>query len=117
MDNRGGFKMPGGDRTGPAGLGPMTGRAAGFCSGYAVPGYANFSGRGMGMGMGRGRGRGFRNMYYATGLPAWARYNSYNTTAPVTAEQESEILKNQLKIMQDNMDAINKRISELEETK
>jgi len=44
--------MPAGDGTGPIGLGPMTGRAAGYCSGYPVPGYANpipgfaFSGRG-----------------------------------------------------------------------
>jgi len=33
--------MPWGDGTGPMGRGPMTGRAAGFCAGYAVPGYAN----------------------------------------------------------------------------
>ncbi len=33
--------MPGGDRTGPAGMGPMTGRAAGICAGYPVPGYMN----------------------------------------------------------------------------
>ena len=44
--------MPVGDGTGPLGLGPMTGRAAGYCAGYPVPGYANpipglgFSGRG-----------------------------------------------------------------------
>ena len=35
------INMPRGDRTGPAGLGPMTGRAAGFCAGYPVPGYMN----------------------------------------------------------------------------
>ncbi len=52
--------MPGGDGTGPGGMGPMTGRAAGFCAGYSVPGYANpVGGRGMGMGWGRGRGGGF----------------------------------------------------------
>jgi len=33
--------MPFGDGTGPAGLGPMTGRAAGFCAGYPMPGYMN----------------------------------------------------------------------------
>ena len=39
--------MPGGDRTGPMGLGPMTGRAAGFCAGYPAPGYMSpVSGRG-----------------------------------------------------------------------
>jgi hypothetical protein len=33
--------MPGGDRTGPTGMGPMNGRAAGFCAGYPTPGYMN----------------------------------------------------------------------------
>ena len=33
--------MPFGDGTGPARLGPMTGKAAGFCAGFPVPGYAN----------------------------------------------------------------------------
>ena len=35
------INMPFGDGTGPAGMGPMTGRAAGFCAGYPVPGYMN----------------------------------------------------------------------------
>jgi len=34
--------MPWGDRTGPLGLGPRTGRGLGLCSGYTVPGYLNF---------------------------------------------------------------------------
>jgi len=34
-------KMPRGDGTGPAGMGPMTGRAAGYCAGYPMPGYMN----------------------------------------------------------------------------
>lgn len=61
--------MPWGDGTGPMGLGPMTGRAAGFCAGYPVPGYLNpmVPGRGW---WGRGRGWGF----WATGLPGWARW-------------------------------------------
>ena len=50
--------MPRGDRTGPWGAGPMTGRAAGYCAGHAVPGYMN-PGRGYGRGFGRGWGRGF----------------------------------------------------------
>ena len=71
--------MPRGDRTGPEGRGPMTGRRAGYCAGFAVPGYMNpgYAGYGFRPGfmgrMGGGRGRGYRNMYYATGLPAWAR--------------------------------------------
>ena len=35
------INMPLGNGTGPAGMGPMTGRAAGFCAGYPVPGYMN----------------------------------------------------------------------------
>ena len=60
--------MPGGDRTGPAGLGPMTGRAAGYGAGRPVPGYLSLvprrglwgwaRGRGRGRGKGRGGGRG-----------------------------------------------------------
>ena len=33
--------MPGRDRTGPRGFGPMTGRGFGYCAGYSAPGYAN----------------------------------------------------------------------------
>ena len=67
--------MPRGDGTGPMGMGSMTGRGAGWCAGFGMPGYANpIPGRGFGMGFGRGRGffggrgggRGWRNMYYAT---------------------------------------------------
>ena len=42
--------MPRGDGTGPMGMGPMTGRGAGFCAGFAVPGYANPIGYGFGFG-------------------------------------------------------------------
>ncbi len=56
--------MPGGDRTGPAGLGPRTGRARGFCGGYATPGFMDPApGRGA-----FGRGRGWRHWFFATGL-------------------------------------------------
>ena len=33
------ISMPRGDGTGPMGMGPMTGRAAGFCAGYSAPGF------------------------------------------------------------------------------
>jgi len=47
--------MPRGDGTGPLGLGPMTGRAAGYCAGYPVPGFMNpIPGRGLGLGLGWG---------------------------------------------------------------
>lgn len=55
-------------------MGPMTGRAAGYCAGYSVPGYANpVGGRGF-WGWGRGGGgRGRRNWFRATGVPGYAR--------------------------------------------
>ena len=118
--------MPAGDRTGPMGLGPMTGRAAGYCAGYSVPGYANpIPGRGY-WGFGRGafgRGRGYRHWYYATGLPGWARFGGYaaypyTPTAPyfpqAAPEQELDILKRQAEYFQDALENINKRITEME---
>jgi len=132
--------MPGGDRTGPSGLGPMTGRAAGFCAGYPVPGYANpVGGRGYwGSGRGfRGGGWGRRNWYYATGLPGWARAgygmpawggyiggaygypSAYPSGFPAgpTAEQEQQALKQQSEYLRQSLDDINKRIEELEKEK
>ena len=50
--------MPRGDRTGPLGDGPMTGRQLGYGAGYDSPGYTKGAGGGLGRGI-RGRGRGF----------------------------------------------------------
>jgi len=113
--------MPRGDRTGPVGLGPMTGRAGGYCAGYSVPGYDNpISGRGRGFGFGRGLGRG-RGMgrgfgWQGTGYP-YAYGNSYGAvpyTPEMTPQQETDMLKGQSKAMQDEVNAINERIKELE---
>lgn len=113
--------MPRGDRTGPLGMGPMTGRAAGYCAGYGVPGYMNpVPGRGFGIGFG-GWGRGFhwRHWYYATGLPGWVRFGyspAWGWSVPsLTKEQETDMLKAQAKALQEQFDAINKRITELEQ--
>ena len=135
--------MPWGDRTGPRGMGAMSGRAAGYCAGYDVPGYMNPGpgyGRGMawgrggagwgrGMAWGRGGGRGWRNMYYATGQPGWARFGyaapwgaapAYGAVppgygAPPTSEQELSALQTQAEWLQGQIEAVNQRISELEE--
>jgi len=124
--------MPGGDGTGPAGFGPMTGRAAGFCAGYPVPGYDNpVGGRGMGMGwgrgfrgagFGRGRGRGFGWGRAGYGLPTYGAVNPYayggapfNPT--VAPQQELDGLKGQAEYLEDALDGIKKRIEELETQK
>ena len=123
--------MPGGDRTGPMGMGSMTGRAAGYCAGYSVPGYMNqipgrggFGygrgwGRGLGGGRGRGRGFGFRGAAYAYGNPY---YGDPYLAAPyygpeANPQQEAQMLKEQAKAMQEEISAINDRIKELESSK
>lgn len=125
--------MPRGDGTGPMGFGPMTGRAAGYCAGFAVPGFMNpIPGRGFGGGWGRGfrgGGRGWRNMYYATGLPGWARFGAaapawggvtpygapaYPYAAQPSRERELEALKAQAEYFEDALDGIKKRIEELD---
>ena len=87
------INMPRGDKTGPAGAGPMTGRGAGFCVNFGVPGYANpVGGRGMGMGRGNrmGRGRGFGRGFGFNGAGG-----PYPTPQNLTADQELEALKGQ----------------------
>jgi hypothetical protein len=54
--------MPAGDRTGPWGAGPRTGRGFGYCSGNSAPGYMS-PGPGMGLGRGFGRGLGLGRGY------------------------------------------------------
>lgn len=104
--------MPRGDRAGPAGFGPMTGRAAGFC----VPGYMNpLPGYRMGFGPEGWGGHGWRHMYYATGLPGWARWGGFPLVSPVTptAEEEVTALKRQAEALKAEMEAINRRIEAL----
>jgi len=105
--------MPRGNGTGPMGMGPMTGRGAGFCAGFAVPGYANP----IGYGFGFGRGRGFRRMFYATGLPRWARFGTQNANGAYFASDadEKEFLKRQAKFLENQLDDVKKRLDELED--
>ncbi len=117
--------MPAGDRTGPMGMGPRSGRAAGYCAGFEMPGYANPApGRGFGMGFGRGRGawgrgsgggRGWRHMFYATGLPGWARFGGYAAPYPKPdPDAERQSLRSQAEALQEELDLIKKRLSEIE---
>lgn len=54
-NNRKEAAMPRGDKTGPMGAGPMSGRGAGFCNGFQTAGFQN-----TGRGFGCGRAFGFR---------------------------------------------------------
>ncbi|MEA3490258.1 MAG: DUF5320 domain-containing protein [Candidatus Omnitrophota bacterium] len=121
--------MPGGDGTGPAGMGSMTGRAAGYCAGYSVPGYMNplpgrgWFGRGGGWGRGRGFGRGFdrpwRAYPYAYGVPYYGvpygvPYSGGSYGYGMTRQQEADMLEEQAKAMQEEIESINERVKELE---
>jgi len=109
--------MPGGNRTGPAGMGPMTGRGAGFCAGYNTPGYSHpVVGRGMGMGRGRGMGLG-RGM--GRGFGGWGGfgYAAPPVAQTLTGEQELEGLKGQAEYIESSLDQIKARIEALQNQK
>jgi hypothetical protein len=62
--------MPFGDGTGPRGMGPMTGRGAGFCTGFGAPGFTNpIPGRGFGV----SRGNPYTYPYAGYGYAPWQR--------------------------------------------
>ncbi|RLF26470.1 MAG: hypothetical protein DRN08_01585 [Thermoplasmata archaeon] len=132
--------MPWGDGTGPWGLGPMTGRAAGYCAGYPVPGYMNpipGFGRRIGRGFGRGfwhwgRGRGFwwRGYYpypvfYRGVAPVYypRRYLTSDSIYPKniypepTKEEEKAYLQDLLKSLEEELKAVRERLQELSKEK
>ncbi len=99
--------MPRGDGMGPMGYGPMTGRGAGYCAGFARPGYAS--------GFGFNRGRGYRRMYYACDL-----YPYHNYAYPqdnMYAQDEKQVLLDQAKSLENQLASIKKRLDDLESEK
>jgi len=126
--------MPRFDGTGPMGAGPMTGGARGSCNpayaGYGPRygggfGYGRSYGRGRGfrrgfgpgLGWGRGYGRGFgwREAYPAGGGwdgPAYGPY--YGGPYAMSSEDEMNRLKDEADMIKADLDAINKRMEELE---
>lgn len=111
--------MPAGDGTGPMGMGPMTGRGAGYCAGFGVPGFANpLPGMGWGRGAGWGRGgRGWRHWFYATGLPFWARVMGVTAGGQAPTDYQAQMLKAQAEHMEKALEEIRRRIRELEAAK
>ncbi|MFC1535149.1 DUF5320 domain-containing protein, partial [Thermodesulfobacteriota bacterium] len=100
--------MPGFDRTGPMGMGPMTGGARGFCDPYSRT--SARTGSMPWLRGGRGRGRGYRNMYWATGLPGWMRSGQSRREglpfpAPYSKEQEMDLLKEHAAFVRSELDA------------
>lgn len=105
--------MPRGDRTGPISVGPRTGRGMGYCAGYDAPGYANpgFGAFGYGRGRGAGHGAGRRHRF-SVAPPAGREYPPY---APPTKEETISDLKADAEWLKEQLDAVTKRIEELQE--
>ena len=89
----------------------MTGRAAGFCAGYDMPGYANAGtrgGRGRGGAWGRGGGRGRR----------WAAYPAGPLQEPVPAapvpQQDLTGLGQQVTALQAQLEAIQNQLQQMQ---
>ena len=106
--------MPGFDRSGPMGAGPMTGGGRGYCNPATTPGFRAFYGGyaggsrirpgfSRGRGWRRGLGRGYR--FYP---PAADLDDSVDTAGELTA------LRNEADYLKGSLDAVIRRIDELE---
>ena len=95
--------MPAGDRTGPEGMGPMTGRGAGYCA----PGQMNNAGPGSGFGRGRGMGRGYEFRRFGN----WRARVPYT---PPTRDQQLDALKAQSAGLESELKAVREQIGQLE---
>ena len=113
--------MPGFDRTGPMGSGPMTGGARGRCNPATagnIPAYAV----GYGYGCGLGLRRGFRGGYGPGAGRSRGVGRGYGWYPPAAgpvysmgAAGEIDMLKAEADYMKKSLDAVNKRIDELSE--
>lgn len=103
--------MPRGDRTGPVGMGPMTGRGQGYCAGSQVPGFAFYGGSNC-LGRGRRNRRFFRGFYG----PVLANTEAFYPLQPVYNKQtEIDYLKAHKEVLRQDLEEIEKQISYLEE--
>ncbi len=117
--------MPRGDRTGPNGMGPMSGRAAGFCAGNDEAGFTTapgFFGRGRfgGRGFGRGAawGRGGRGAGYGYGRGFGPGYGAGWQAPPAPApEQEREAIGAEIEALERRIDYLKRELSAFDSEK
>jgi len=102
--------MPRGDRTGPDGMGPMTGRGLGYCNNFDSPGYTKNIPAGMGERFGcRGGGLGY-------GFRSRNRTNwNYISPAPANYDAKSQktFLENEIKMLSQQLEEMKNRLSKL----
>ena len=107
--------MPRGDKTGPNGLGSMTGRGAGFCAGNKTAGFENeeFTRRGQGMGRrlgnGNGMGRGNRGGF---GFGA-GRGIGYRQQEAIRTEAENTDLEERISSLEDLIKNLSSEVKKL----
>ncbi len=99
--------MPRRDRTGPMGMGPMTGRGFGPCGEIGMPRYAPpFPGGGSWRR--GGPGRGWQHRFHVPPMPG-------RFAPSVSGEQEQDWLKAQAADMEEALKQIRERLNELEQ--
>lgn len=112
--------MPGGDKTGPAGKGPMTGRGSGDCAGFdrlensgvsAARGFATGAGRAGWFRRAFGR-HGRRNQYFAIRRLGWMRADADGDR--ITPSTDKEALRQRLHALESECASINKQLDEME---
>lgn len=108
--------MPGGDRTGPQGEGPRTGRGLGYCAEYDQPDYTTPQ-QGQRFGFGRGgrgnrRSRGWRNRSNAGFQPG--RRRGGIDLNPDAQDQDIGSLKAQLQELQNTLNEVQNRLDQFE---
>lgn len=102
--------MPRGNRSGPEGWGPRTGRGLGYCSGFGAPGYVNPAPPRGGGGWSHGPwgcGRGYAPGPYAA--PA-----AYAYPPPYSREQERDTLQGEIEGLERRLEAVRQRLEELD---
>ncbi|PHJ36910.1 hypothetical protein P378_19550 [Desulforamulus profundi] len=90
--------MPRRDGTGPMGLGSMTGRGLGFCTGANAVKYGAGLGLGLGLGCRRGLGRGFGRNF---------------AVDQTSSKTQKELLQEQKDLLQSRLEVIDKQLENL----
>ena len=116
--------MPRGDKTGPKGYGPRSGRGLGYCNGYDSPGYTKnlpSSGHGIrqgreriyGRGFGCGRGFGYHGINYP-------KYHTNYPSEPehsINKDEEKNYLKQAINHLESELSSLQDWLKNLEKTK
>ena len=107
--------MPRGNKMGPQGEGPLTGRRMGYCSGSDNSGFQNNDNRvgfrysqGQGQGFGRGRGAG-----QGRGMRGFGMNRTINEEEIKASINEEASLRNEIAALTDQISALEEKIEKV----